>query len=123
MIMENTENIMHKLEGKVRQHECDSLGIVYHANYALFLHNAFSEYFSIINKNNPKTEISNLNFELIKQTINYRSILMQDDAYVIETAYTEIAKNEVTFFQKIFRVSDHTLIVEGTSTGRLNNVK
>lgn len=105
-----------RTEIKVRFGEVDSMGIIWHGNYAKYIEEgreSFGKKYGIsyldIYSNDVMAPVVNLNIDFKKQ-VRYGDIL------IIETEFVNSEVAKIIFNYKIFRKSDNELVATAEST-------
>jgi len=114
--MEDTDHKF-SLEFTVRDYECDIQGVVNNANYQHYLEHARHEY--LITKGISFAKLHDEGIDLIvsKVEIDYKYPLKSMDKFIVTVDIQREGNVRLAFIQKIFRMPDKKLIVQGKVTG------
>lgn len=99
---------------RVRYAETDSMGIVYHANYLVWMEVGRTDYFRELGF--PYRELEqrfHLHTPLVEASCRYQAPALYDDEIVIKTQVTEINRRLVRFHYQICRAEDNRTLAQG----------
>jgi acyl-CoA thioester hydrolase len=100
---------------RVRFAETDLMGIVHHANYAVYLEAARVEWLRRRGMTYADWAARGLHLPVVDITIRYRSPARFDDELDVETTLGELRAATVRFDYRILRAIDGTLCAEGST--------
>ncbi len=97
--MGNTTKIMqtHTTKITVRYFETDAMGVAHHANYAVWLEQARTEYMAAAGLPYREVEARGLYIMLSKLEVNYKRAAHYDDTVRVETRATELRSRRARF--------------------------
>lgn len=108
--------LIDQTEIKIRFGEVDSMGIVWHGNYAKYIEEgreSFGNHFGIsyleIYSNKLMAPVVNMNIDYKKQ-VNY------GDTLLVETEYIDSESAKIIFHYRLFRKSDSELVATAQTT-------
>jgi acyl-CoA thioester hydrolase len=102
---------------RVRYAETDAMGIVYHANYFVWMEVGRTDYFREIGFPYRQLETDHqLHTPLVDVRCRYYQSAYYDDEILIETQISQLEKRLIKFHYLIFRENDHQRLAEGEST-------
>lgn len=101
------------MEIRVYYEDTDAGGIVYHANYLNYFERARTEYLRDRGFSVGEMAKQGMFFPVVHLEVDYRSPALHDDLLRVETAVLEVKRSSFTLGQKVLRVSDGKLLVEG----------
>lgn len=110
-------------QSKVRDYECDSMGVVYHTNYFNYLEEARKEFLEIVKIPLFKLTEKNLCFSAVTHDVSYRNALKKNDEFVVETKMERLSTSKFHFIQNIYRSPEKLLIIESNSVSQIYNFK
>ena len=87
----------HTTKITVRYFETDAMGVAHHANYAVWLEQARTEYMAAAGLPYREVEARGLFIMLSKLEVNYRRAARYDDTVLIETRATELKSRRARF--------------------------
>ena len=82
---------------QVRYFETDAMGVVHHANYAVWLEQARTEYMAAAGLPYREVEARGLYIMLSKLEVNYRNAARYDNTVLVETRVTELKSRRARF--------------------------
>lgn len=96
---------------KVRDYECDLQGIVNNANYLHYLEHARHQYIRTIGLSFSDMHNQGIDFVVARLEMSFKTPLKSDDDFSVTV---EMKKEGIrwSFYQKIFRESDHALAIK-----------
>lgn len=101
---------------RVRYAETDQMGVVYHANYLIWFEVGRVEFIRRLGLSYKQMETEeNCMIAVVEASVRYRCSARYDDELVIETRLTASRSSVVRFGYRILRLSDQTLLCEGTT--------
>lgn len=109
----------HETEIRVRYQETDAMGIVYYANYFVWLEVARSEYLRARGTTYRHLEAEGYYMMVVSASCRYKASARYDDIVRIESRVSEVKNTSFKFVYKIFR--GQTLLAESESVHVLTN--
>ncbi|MEE9394723.1 MAG: thioesterase family protein [Planctomycetota bacterium] len=103
----------HKTEVRVRYADTDQGGVVYNANYLVFLEIGRTELMRSIGCPYAELEARGLVMPVFETQLKFRSPAVYDDLLVVATELTELGRVRMRFDSKVMRASDRCLLAEG----------
>lgn len=100
---------------RVRYAETDQMGVVYHANYAIYFEVGRTEMFRQIGLPYAKMEENGIMLPLIDLHCNYKQSAKYDDELTIVTTLEEMPNVKIKFNYKIYN-EEGTLLCDGYTT-------
>lgn len=100
---------------RVRYAETDKMGVVYHANYAIYFEMARTEMFRQIGLPYTQMEADGIMLPLVDLHINYKRPAHYDDLLTVVTQLREMPGVRIRFDYSIFNQEDQ-LLVDGYTT-------
>lgn len=100
---------------RVRFNETDSMGVVWHGNYAKFIEAGREDFGTAYGLDYDNVLGHGFYIPIVEMNIKYKHSLTYDDSYVVETSYIPCAAAKILFEYKIFRASDMLLVAEGST--------
>lgn len=110
-------------QGKVRDYECDSTGVVYHPVYSQYMDEARKEFLAALKIDLISLAKANLIFSVIRSAVNYRGSLKKNDQFFITTEMKRTSKIQFHFTQRIYRLPERTLITKSTNVIQFINAR
>lgn len=104
-----------KMQIRVRYAETDKMGVVYHANYAIYYEAARTEMFREIGLPYAKMEENGIMLPLVDLHCNYHKSACYDDLLTIVTTLEEMPNVKIKFNYKIYNEAG-TLLNSGYTT-------
>jgi acyl-CoA thioester hydrolase len=102
---------------RVRYAETDAMGIVYHANYFIWMEVGRTDYFREIGFPYRQLETEHqLHTPLVDVHCRYFLSAYYDDEILVETQIAQLEKRLIKFHYLIFRENDRQRLAEGEST-------
>lgn len=118
--MENKENMPKRFVDsllRVRYAETDSMQIVYHANYLIWMEVGRTDYFRQLGFTYRDLEEQHKLFTpLIEINCRYLASAVYDDEILVRTYIKQINRRLIKFGYEIYRINDNTKLCEGEST-------
>ena len=104
------------MEFRIYYEDTDAGGVVYHARYLGFFERGRTEFFR-----DRGLSVQNLHdegsiFPVVRMEIDFRAPARLDDLVRVETEMLEMGKTSFTMGQRLLRVVDNRLLVEGKVT-------
>lgn len=101
---------------RVRYAETDSMGIVYHANYLIWMEVGRTDYFRQLGFTYKQLERDyNIHTPVVELNCRYHAPAFYDDDISVQTVLSTANRRLLRFTYKIFRSSDSLLLAEGES--------
>ncbi|GAB6180497.1 YbgC/FadM family acyl-CoA thioesterase [Desulfotomaculum defluvii] len=101
------------MEIRVYYEDTDAGGIVYYSNYLKYFERGRTEYLRERGFSVAELARRGFVFPVVHLEINYRSPALHDDLLRVETSVLHIGKSSFTLEQKVIRVIDGKLLVDG----------
>lgn len=102
---------------RVRYAETDSMGIVYHANYLVWMEVGRTDYFRALGFAYRDLERNyRLHTPLAEVRCRYLAPAYYDDEIVVHTHVIQLNRRLIRFGYRVLRLSDSVLLAEGEST-------
>jgi acyl-CoA thioester hydrolase len=112
----------HQIETRVRYAETDKMGVVYHANYLIYLEIARVEWLRNQGINYKELEDSGIALPVVNINIDYKKSAIYDDLLTIKTSLTYYKGLKVIFESKIYN-QEEKLLTEAQVTLVFVNIK
>ncbi len=101
---------------RVRYAETDSMGIVYHANYLIWMEVGRTDYFRELGFTYRQLEqCYNVHTPVVEVNCRYHAPAFYDDDICVQTVLAKANRRLLRFAYRISRVSDSALLAEGES--------
>lgn len=101
---------------RVRYAETDSMGIVYHANYLIWMEVGRTDYFRQLGFTYKQLESEyNLRTPVVEVNCRYHAPAFYDDDISVHTLLSTANRRLLKFTYRIFRANDLLLLAEGES--------
>jgi len=110
-----------RIEDKVRDYELDMQGIVNNGVYFNYLEHARHEYLLANNVDFAALAEQKIHLVVIRSELDYKASLSSGDRYVVEVDVERISKVKFGFRQRVIRLSDEKVCVEGLVIGTALN--
>lgn len=101
------------MEIRVYYEDTDAAGVVYHSNYLKYFERGRTEYIRDRGLSVGEMAGRGFVFPVVHLEIDYRAPALHDDLLRVETDVSELRKSSLTFVQRVVRVIDGKLLVEG----------
>ncbi len=102
---------------RVRYAETDQMGVVYHANYFVWLEIGRVELLRQLGFDYKQMEIADdCHLPVVEANCRYRASARYDDEIVIETRITGMRSFMLKFGYRVIRAEDSLLLAEGETT-------
>ncbi|MFN0207307.1 MAG: acyl-CoA thioesterase [Planctomycetota bacterium] len=98
---------------RVRYHETDQGGVVYHAHYLYYFESGRTEFMREAGVRYRDLEDAGILLVVAEANLKYRASARYDDELLVVTVVTELAGATVRFGYQVYREPDHLLLVEG----------
>lgn len=106
----------------VRYAETDAMGIVYHANYLIWMEVGRTDYFRTIGLSYRELEEKyQLHTPLVEVYCRYLAAARYDDEVIIQTRLAEFNKRLIRFAYELVRARDDCLLARGESVHLIVN--
>ena len=109
------KNYLHILETRVRYAETDKMGVVYHANYLIYLEISRVEWLRNHGVSYKELEDSGIALPVVNININYKRPALYDDLLTIKTSLIYCKGVKVIFDSKIYN-QEQKLLTEAQVT-------
>jgi len=110
-----------RIESKVRDYELDMQGIVNNGVYFNYLEHARHEYLLQQQIDFAALTEAGIHLVVIRSELDYKQSLRSGDRYVVEVSVERISKVKFGFRQRVIRLSDEKVCVEGLVIGTALN--
>ena len=104
------------MEVRIYYEDTDAGGVVYHANYIKYLERARTEYFRSHGFLVTELAGNGFVFPIVRLEIDFRAPALHDDLLLVATCPVRVGGSSFTLCQKITRLHDCKLLVEGLVT-------
>jgi len=111
------DDFVFSLEMSVRDYECDLQGIVNNAVYQNYLEHTRHEYLKSIGIDFKAFADRGINLVVIRVELDYKFPLTSGDQFTVRLNFVRESKVKIAFLQKIYRLSDEKLILQGKVIG------
>lgn len=102
---------------RVRYAETDQMGVVYHANYFIWLEVGRVEFLRQLGFSYREMEASDQCFiAVVDAKCRYKAPARYDDEVIVRTHLKNVRESLVHFGYELFRASDNTLLAEAETT-------
>jgi acyl-CoA thioester hydrolase len=108
-----TPSAWHEHRLRVRYGETDQMGVVYHANYLVYMEEGRTRLMD--SKGCSYAELERAGWALVvrKAELRYRAPARYDDQLLVRTAVERLGGASVRFVYEVARADDGTLLAEG----------
>lgn len=110
-----------RIEMKVRDYELDMQGIVNNGVYFNYLEHARHEFLLEKNVDFAALAEQGIHLVVIRSELDYKASLKSGDRFVVEVKVERLSKVKFGFRQRVVRLSDEKVCVEGLVTGTALN--
>lgn len=110
-----------RLELKVRDYELDMQGIVNNGVYFNYLEHARHEFLLEKGVDFAALAEQGIHLVVIRSELDYKASLKSGDRFVVEVKVERLSKVKFGFRQRVIRLSDEKVCVEGLVTGTALN--
>ncbi len=110
-----------RIELKVRDYELDMQGIVNNGAYFNYLEHARHEYLLAQGIDFAALTNAGIHLVVIRSELDYKHSLKSGDRFVVEVAVERIGKVRFGFRQRVIRLADEKVCVEGLVIGTALN--
>jgi len=110
-----------RIEMKVRDYELDMQGIVNNGVYFNYLEHARHEFLLEKNVDFAALAEQGIHLVVIRSELDYKASLKSGDRFVVEVKVERLSKVKFGFRQRVIRLSDEKVCVEGLVTGTALN--
>jgi len=111
----------YRLQFKVRDYELDMQGIVNNGVYFNYLEHARHEYLLAKGVDFAALTAQGIHLVVIRSELDYKNSLKSGDDFVVQVELERISKVKFGFRQKVIRLSDEKVCVEGLVIGTALN--
>ncbi len=87
---------------RVRYGETDQMGVVYHANYAVYFEVGRTEWLREFGLSYSSMEADGIMLPVISLNVNYKNSARYDDVLKVKTKLTKIPRASIEFYYEIF---------------------
>lgn len=112
---------MFRIEFKVRDYELDMQGIVNNGVYFNYLEHARHEFLLASGIDFAALTEAGIHLVVIRSELDYKASLKSGDEFAVEVALERISKVKFGFRQRVVRLSDEKVCVEGLVIGTALN--
>ncbi len=105
------------IELAVRDYECDVQGIVNNSVYQNYLEHARHEYLKTEGLDFVGFARAGINLVVVRAELDYRYPLRSGDRFIVALNIHRDSPLRFAFYQDIFRIGDHRLILNAKITG------
>lgn len=110
-----------RIEMKVRDYELDMQGIVNNGVYFNYLEHARHEFLLEKKVDFAALTEQGIHLVVIRSELDYKASLKSGDRFVVEVNVERLSKVKFGFRQRVIRLSDEKVCVEGLVTGTALN--
>ncbi|HVS20178.1 MAG TPA: thioesterase family protein [Planctomycetota bacterium] len=100
---------------RVRYGETDQMGVVYHANYLVYMEEGRTRLMEALGCSYSELERSGWALVVRKAELRYRAPARYDEELIIRTAVDRVGGGSVRFVYEVRRAADGTLLAEGST--------
>ncbi|QUW03898.1 acyl-CoA thioesterase [Chloracidobacterium validum] len=101
---------------RVRYAETDQMGVVYHANYLVWMEIGRTDYCRACGAAYRELEAAGLRLVVAAAQVRYHAPARYDDDLCVVTRLVALRSRQVTFAYEIWRTADGTRLVTGETT-------
>lgn len=105
----------YETEIRVRYGETDQMGVVYHANYAIYFEVGRTEWLRAFGLSYSQMEAEGIMLPVISLNINYKNSARYDDVLKVKTRLKKMPTASIEFEYKLVN-SDAVLLATGSTT-------
>lgn len=117
-------SVLRETRTRVRYHETDQGGVVYHSNYLYYFETGRTEFMRDAGVRYRDLEDSGFILVVADTSLRYRAPARYDDPLLIVTRVAEVTAVTVRFQYEVFREPERELLVEGeTRLACVNRMK
>lgn len=109
-----------EIEIRVRYSETDQMGVVHHANYALYLELARIEWLRKLGISYKKMEEEGVGLPVVSLSVNYKIPILYDDVITVKTKLKQMPTAMVEFEYEIVNKSGQILSIASVILAFLN---
>jgi acyl-CoA thioester hydrolase len=109
------------LEMSVRDYECDMQGIVNNSVYQNYIEHVRHEYLKQVGIDFSDYARQGINLVVVRAELDYKYPLASGDAFVVGLNMRRETALKFAFYQDIFRLPDHKLVLKAKITGTALN--
>lgn len=117
----SAENKMFRIELKVRDYELDMQGIVNNGVYFNYLEHARHEFLLESGIDFATLTEAGIHLVVIRSELDYKASLKSGDKFAVEVSLERISKVKFGFRQRVIRLEDEKVCVEGLVIGTALN--
>ena len=112
-----TSRSAHQVRLRVRYAETDQMGVVYHANFFIWMEMGRAELLRSVGFDYKKMEIADdCHLPVVDARCRYKSPAFYDEEIVVRTELRNLRSSFIHFSYKILRQNDGTMLAEGETT-------
>jgi acyl-CoA thioester hydrolase len=100
---------------RVRYGETDQMGVVYHANYLVYMEEGRTRLLESLGCSYAELERSGWGLVVRKADLRFRAPARYDEELVVRTAVSRLGGASVQFLYEVRRATDGTLLAEGST--------
>ncbi len=115
------DNVVFKVNFKVRDYECDIQGIVNNSVYQNYLEHTRHEYLHKIGIDFAKYALEGINLIVIRAELDYKFPLRAGDEFYVDVKMERVSPIRFAFIQNIRKIQDDKLCVMGRIIGTALN--
>jgi acyl-CoA thioester hydrolase len=109
------------LDLSVRDYECDMQGIVNNSVYQNYLEHVRHEYLKHVGIDFSEYARQGVNLVVVRAELDYKFPLTSGDAFVVGLTMRRESSLKFAFYQDIYRLTDHKLILKAKIIGTALN--
>jgi acyl-CoA thioester hydrolase len=109
------------LEMSVRDYECDMQGIVNNSVYQNYLEHVRHLYLKQVGIDFSEYTRQGINLVVVRAELDYKYPLVSGDTFVVALAMRRESALKFAFYQDIFRLPDHKLVLKAKIIGTALN--
>ncbi len=110
-------------EMSVRDYECDMQGIVNNSIYQNYLEHVRHEYLKKAGISFSDYTRQGINLVVVRAELDYKSSLVSGDIFLVGLNFRRESPLKFAFYQDIFRLPDHKLVLKAKIIGTALNQK
>jgi acyl-CoA thioester hydrolase len=111
--MPRSERAWHEHRLRVRYGETDQMGVVYHANYLVYMEEGRTRLMEALGCSYARLERDGWLLVVRKAELRYRASARYDEQLVVRSAVERLGGASVRFVYEVVREADGTLLAEG----------
>jgi acyl-CoA thioester hydrolase len=110
-------------EMSVRDYECDMQGIVNNSVYQNYIEHVRHEYLKNVGIDFSEYTRQGINLVVVRAELDYKYPLASGDAFMVGLNMRRESTLKFAFYQDIYRLSDHRLVLKAKIIGTALNAK